>query len=77
MAREQMAGRDVTRTARPRTVVIDGLLAGVHYPASRRELVSRAQDELAPIVVVRALTDLPERTYDGPTDVIRELGNFM
>ena len=77
MAREQTAGRDVGRTERPRTVVIDGLLAGLHYPASRRELLCRAQDELAPIVVVRALTDLPERNYADPTDVIRELGNFM
>jgi hypothetical protein len=77
MAREQQAGRRVEGMERVRTVVIDGLLSGVEYPITRRELVCRAREDAAPTVVVRALNDLPERDYANPTDVMREIGNFM
>jgi hypothetical protein len=77
MAREQHAGRGVEGTGRVRTVAIDGLLSGIEYPITRRELVSRARRDDVPTVVVRALNDLPERDYANPTDVMREIGNFM
>jgi hypothetical protein len=77
MAREPSAGRDGERSERPRPVVIDGLLSGMAYPATRGDLVARAQNEAAPVIVVRALNDLPERDYANATDVMREIGNFM
>jgi hypothetical protein len=77
MAREPSAGRDVQGGGRPRTVVIDGLLSGMAYPATRHDLLAHAKDESAPVIVVRALNDLPERDYANPTDVMREIGNFM
>ena len=77
MARELLPGRDTQGAGRPRPVVIDGLLSTMAYPASRRDLLTKAHDEAVPVVVVRALYDLPERDYANPTDVMREIGNFM
>jgi hypothetical protein len=77
MAREPLAGREAEGSGRAGPVVIDSLLTGMTYPTTRRDLVSKAQHDDAPTVVVRALSDLPERPYANATDVMREFGNFM
>jgi len=70
-------GRTVQGPDRPRPVLIDGLLSRVHFPVTHRDLVASAEREEAPTVVVRALVDLPDRDYSGPSDVLREMSNFM
>lgn len=49
-------------------------LAGARYPATPEQLSAHAADEGAPDVAVRALGDLPERTYAGLPDVLDALG---
>jgi hypothetical protein len=56
---------------------IEDLLGGLDFPATRRDLLRHAQDMGAHDVVIRALRDLPERSYRSPADLLREIGNFM
>lgn len=51
-------------------------LSGVDYPASKDDLIQRAQDNGADQQVLDMLDSLPEQNYDSPTDVSRELGNM-
>jgi hypothetical protein len=47
-------------------------LAGVDYPASKQELVERAQQQGAGSDVLQALQQIPDRDYDGPHAVSSE-----
>ncbi|MFG1945827.1 DUF2795 domain-containing protein [Nonomuraea sp. NPDC048826] len=50
-------------------------ISGVHaFPADKKELVERAQEQFAPDSVLSALRSLPERRYDNMNDVAKELG---
>lgn len=49
-------------------------LKGVDYPSSKKELVETAKRHGADRNVLDALNGLPERTYEGPTEVTKEMG---
>ncbi len=44
------------------------------YPVSKDELVKHAQGENADDEVLSALKNLPDRKYETPTDVNKEVG---
>jgi hypothetical protein len=46
-------------------------LKGTNYPASKQDLVSRAQTNSAPADVVEMIRHLPEHTYGSPADVMK------
>ncbi|MFC8044751.1 DUF2795 domain-containing protein [Nocardia sp. NPDC057353] len=48
-------------------------LSGVDYPADRNDLLAAARTNAAGDDVLDALGALPERTFDGPEAVQREL----
>lgn len=52
-------------------------LKGVHYPASKQELLDAARENGGEGEVCRALEALPERPYQRPTDVTEALKNKM
>ncbi|MFC0680993.1 DUF2795 domain-containing protein [Lysobacter korlensis] len=46
-------------------------LGGVDYPASRDDLVRKAEENGAADDVLAALRGIPDREYDAPTDVTK------
>jgi hypothetical protein len=48
-------------------------LAGMNYPADRDEIVKHAESSGADRNVITFLERLPNREYDGPTDVSQGL----
>ena len=49
-------------------------LAGVSYPADKEELVQRAKENNANERVMNFLERIPDRKYEGVTDVSKEIG---
>jgi hypothetical protein len=47
-------------------------LSGVDYPASKADLVARAQQQGAGDDVLEVLRKIPDREYDGPNAVSAE-----
>lgn len=57
----------------PNPLAVQEHLSGVSYPASRNDLVAAAKDRGAADVIVDALAGLPDRSYEGPTEVTEAL----
>jgi hypothetical protein len=49
-------------------------LGGLTYPAEREDVISHAEAQGAPDEVLDLLDGLGDRTFDGPDDVMAELG---
>ncbi len=60
--------------AKANPIDIQKHLSGVDYPASKADLVSHAREGDAPEEVLDTLQRLPERDYDGPTEVTEAVG---
>ena len=48
-------------------------LQGVDYPASKRDLVSKARSEGASQEIIDALNQLPDKHYNSPTEITSEM----
>ena len=48
-------------------------LAGIRYPACKREVLERAGARGADGEVLRALKDIADRDYDSPIELAREI----
>ena len=57
----------------PSPIDIQRALGGVDYPASRSELVETARRHQADESIVGLIERLPDRDYDGPTAVTKEI----
>jgi hypothetical protein len=51
-------------------------LKGMHYPANKQDILNKAKANNAPENVLVYLENLPEREYQGPTNVQEEFGNL-
>jgi hypothetical protein len=49
-------------------------LGGMNYPASKEDLVKHAEGKGADEDVLSVLRNLPDRNYETPADVNKELG---
>ena len=49
-------------------------LKGTNYPASKNDLVQRAQDNKAPSDIVDTIRHLPADQFGSPKDVMKALG---
>ncbi|WAP52022.1 DUF2795 domain-containing protein [Arthrobacter sp. ATA002] len=58
---------------KPSPIDIQKALGGLDYPASRDDIVKKAQGAKADSSVLDALQNLPERRYDAPTDISKEI----
>lgn len=56
-------------TATPDPIELQKHLSGLDYPATRDQVVQKAEDSGADDDVLRALRGLPDRQYEKPTHV--------
>ncbi len=49
-------------------------LGGVNFPCSKQELVNHARQRNAPQDVLSTLEQIPDRTYNSMSDVMRDIG---
>ena len=54
---------------KPNPIQIQKFLGGIDYPASKEDLVSKAESAGADDAVLDALRGLPDREFDSPTAV--------
>ena len=71
-------GRNPGGSARtvPNPVQVQKFLGGLDYPAGKQDILDRARDNGADENVMDALARIPDREYDGPTAVSREVGQL-
>jgi hypothetical protein len=48
----------------------------MHYPAEKQNLVDNAQNKAAPKDVMDLINKLPNKTYNSPIDVTKEIGKI-
>ena len=60
--------------AQTNPIQIEKFLKGVDYPASKEDLLKRAQQNGADEQVRAALQQLPEQQYGSPADVSKAVG---
>lgn len=51
-------------------------LKGTSYPATKQDLVHRAQTNQAPDDVLEMIRHLPQKSYDSPAEVMRSFGQL-
>jgi hypothetical protein len=56
--------------------IVEKYLAGMHYPAPKQALVSNAQNKEAPEDVMSLINKLPDKTYNSPIDITKEIGKI-
>jgi hypothetical protein len=52
-------------------------LAGVHYPASKNDLLSAARKNKAPREIMDLVENMPDQEFGGPQDVQRAYGDLQ
>jgi len=57
-------------------IQLQRFLKKVDYPASKKELIEVAKKEGADERVIETLQRIPDRKYDGPVGVSKEIGEF-
>ena len=55
-------------------IEVEKYLKGVDYPAAKADLVKKAQQQGADQQILEALRQLPEETFQKPTDVAKAIG---
>lgn len=51
-------------------------LAGVHYPCSKDDLISTAEENDAPAEIMEVIENLPADEFGGPQDVMKAYGEM-
>ncbi len=57
-------------------IQVQKFLKGVDYPVSKQDLLKKAKSEGADQNVMDTLQKIPDRQYDAPTDVTKEIGKI-
>ena len=60
--------------SKPNPIELQKYLSGVDYPAQRDDLVRAAEKNGADSHTLDVVRRLPDRTYDGPSGVSKEIG---
>jgi len=55
---------------------VEKYLAGMHYPAEKKNLINNARGKDAPNDVMNLLNKLPDKTYHSPIDITKEIGKI-
>ncbi len=56
--------------------IVEKFLAGIHFPAEKKNLVDKASSKKAPENVMDMLNRLPSKTYKSPIDITKEIGKI-
>ncbi len=56
--------------------IVEKYLAGMHYPAEKRDLSNNAKNNDAPADVMDLIGKLPDKTYNSPIDITKEIGKI-
>lgn len=56
--------------------IVEKYLAGMHYPAEKKSLVNNAEGRDAPDDVMNIINKLPNKTYNSPIDITKEIGKI-
>lgn len=54
---------------KPNPIELQKHLGGLDYPAGKEDVVRKAEDSGADDATLESLRNLPDRTYEKPTDV--------
>ena len=60
--------------SKPNPIELQKYLSGVDYPAKRADLVQAAEKNGADSDTLDIVRGLPDRTYEGPSGVSKEIG---
>jgi uncharacterized protein DUF2795 len=71
MAQHNSAGQSGKRLS---PIELQKHLKGTNYPASKQDLVQRAQDNKASAEIVEKIRTLPADSFNSPKDVMKALG---
>lgn len=64
------------KAGRVSPAIVEKYLAGMHYPAEKKKLLNNAQGKDAPNDVMDLLNKLPDKTYNSPIDITKEMGKI-
>jgi hypothetical protein len=64
------------KTGRVSPALVEKYLAGIHFPAEKKNLIDKATDKCAPDDVINMLNKLPGKTYKSPIDITKEIGKI-
>jgi hypothetical protein len=56
--------------------IVEKYLKGMHYPAEKGKLVDNAKSKDAPNDVMDLINKLPDKTYNSPIDITKEIGKI-
>ncbi|HST72888.1 MULTISPECIES: DUF2795 domain-containing protein [Kocuria] len=59
----------------PNPIELQKHLGGLDYPVSKEDVVRKAEDSGAGDTVLEALRNLPDKTFEKPTDVTEAVFN--
>ncbi len=74
MAKQQSERHEERQVPNP--VQIQKFLGGLDYPVDKRQVLDKAKAEGADELVMDALERIPERQYDSPVSISREVGKL-
>ncbi len=57
-------------------VQVQKFLSGIDYPCSKDDLIKTARQHGADDNVINTLQKLPNKSYDAPTEVTKQLGKI-
>jgi hypothetical protein len=66
-----------TAPGAPNPIHIQKFLSGLDYPVDKQQLLQKAKTEGADKNVLHVLDRIPDRTYDSPIAVSREVGRLV
>jgi hypothetical protein len=52
-------------------IKVQKFLSGIHYPATKQQLIEHARSNRADDEALAALNDIPDQEYSGPNEVSR------
>ena len=64
------------KSGRISPAIIEKYLAGMHYPAQKKDLLNNAKSKDATDNVLGMINKLPEKTYRSPIDITKEIGKI-
>jgi hypothetical protein len=56
-------------------IKVQKFLGGIHYPATKQQLIDHARGNEADSDALGALKEIPEREYSGPDEVSKAVAN--